>query len=119
MAEALPVPIGDPSIVLTAIAKAAAEIAAQEAGRRQGGTLDREAVEEIVDEAIREAFGRIGVDLGDLKSIAAFNATITHAERSRGLWSKAGLTAFGVLIASLASAVITAVVKFILTGGGK
>lgn len=119
MADPLPVPVDQPpNVLLTAIAKAAAEIAAQEAGRRQGAALDRDTVEEIVEDAIHQTFLRIGVDLKDHKSIAAFNATINHAERSRGLWEKAGSTAFGAIAAAVIGGIITAVVRFVSVGGG-
>jgi len=120
MADILPTSVDQPpNVLLTAIAKAAALIAAEEAGRRERAALDRDAVEEIVEEAIREAFKRIGVDLDDHKSIAAFNATTIHAERLRGLWNTAGATTFALIITTLVGGLITAVVTLVMQGGAK
>lgn len=106
-----------PNILLTAIAKAAALIAAEEAGRRERAALDREAVEEIIKTEILDAFKRINVDLTDHKSIAAFNATTIHAERLRGLWNTAGATTFGLIVAALVGGLITAVTTLVVGGG--
>lgn len=121
MVETLPVPVGGqpPNVILEALAKAAAELAAQEAGRRQGVTLDRESVKEIVDDAICEAFKRIGVDLADHKSIAAFNLTISHAEQSRGLWSKAGAKIFEHIVGAAVTLVLAAVAAYLTIRGSK
>ncbi len=121
MAEALPVPLGaqPPNVIIEAIAKAAAELAAQEAGRRQGIALDRDAVQEVVDDAIDKAFKRIGVDLADHKSIAAFNLTISHAESSRGLWSQAGAKIFEHIVSAVATLILGAVAAYVTIRGVK
>ncbi|GEP11841.1 hypothetical protein [Methylobacterium gnaphalii] len=112
MSETLPAPaVEPPNIMAIALARAAAELALQDVGKRAGATLDRDAVEEIVDEALREAFKRIGVDLSDHKSIAAFNTTIAHAERNRTLWDRIG----GLILTGL----VTAIVGVVLTALGK
>jgi len=113
MTENLPGLSGDPNVLLAAIAKAAAAMAAQDAVRRQDAApLDRDAVEEIAEECIRAAFLRFGVDISDLKSVRAFNDTIQHAERSKGFWDKAGATALTGVVMAIVGIIIAALGKY-------
>lgn len=117
MAESLPGFSGDINVALAAIAKAAAELAVQETGRRKAEPVTREDVEEIAGEAVAAAFLRFGIDLSDNKSVRSFNDTIGHAERAKGWWDKAGATMVTGLVTAMVGGLIAAVVKFVSIGG--
>lgn len=117
MLDTLPASAGDPKVLLAAIAKAAAELAAQETGRRDAKPLTVEDVEEIAAEAVKAAFLRFDIDLSDTKSVRAFNDTISHASRSKGWWDKALATLFTGVVATMTGGLIAAVVKYLSIGG--
>lgn len=120
MAETLPALPGDPDVILSAIARAAAKLAAQEQCTRQtAAPLDRAEIEEIVEGCVREAFLRFGVDLNDLKSVEDHRETIAHARRSRKWWDKAGGTVVGGLVSSLLGGLLWLVAKYLASGGIK
>jgi len=116
MSENLPAVAGDPNsnVLVAAIAKAAAMLAAQNAGDRtkEGGALDRKAIEDIAEECVREAFKRIGVDLADGKSVHAFNTTLAHAEGARTMVGKIGTAVLTALLTSAALAAAAIVGKY-------
>jgi hypothetical protein len=120
MPETLPALTGDPDVLLAAIARAAAKLAAKEQCERQTAEpLTREAIEAIVEECVHAAFLRFGVDLSKLESVEDHRETIAHARRSRKWWDKAGMTIVGGLAASILTGLITLVVKFVAGGGVK
>lgn len=116
MSENLPAVAGDPNpnVLVAALAKAAAMLAAQNAGDRtkEGSALDHKAIEDIAEDCVREAFLRIGVDLRDHKSVQAFNTTIAHAERGRGMWDKVGATVLTGVTMTIVTAVLALIFKF-------
>lgn len=114
MSDTLPALAGDPNVLVTALAKAAAMLAAQNAGDRtkEGDALDRKAIEDIAEGCVREAFLRIGVDLSDHKSVRAFNDTLAHAERGRGMWDKVGATVLTGVVMAIVAAILAAIGKY-------
>ena len=80
---------GDPDVVLAAIAKAAARLAAQDAGCRPDPP-DENAVEVIAGRVVRAAFKQCGIDLDQPESVEDFRETLSHARRSRRWRDKAG-----------------------------
>lgn len=120
MSENLPALPGNPDVLLSAIAKAAAQLAAQEQCKRQAAEpLDREAIEGIVEACVQAAFLRFGVDLTSLASVEDHRETIAHARRSRKWWEKAGGTIVAGLAASILTGIIGLVVKFVASGAVK
>ena len=113
MTENVPALPGDPDVLVTAIARAAALLAARNAEHRsKDGPLDRDAIEAIAEGCVREAFLRIGVDLSDYKSVRAFNDTISHAELNRGMWAKVGGTVLTGVVMAVVGVVLAAVGKY-------
>lgn len=120
MPETLPALPGDPDVLLAAIARAAAKLAAQEQCQRQTAEpLSREAIEAIVEECVRAAFLRFGVDLSKLESVEDHRETIAHARRSRRVWEKVGGTVVGGFASSLLAGLVWLVAKYIASGGVK
>ncbi len=113
----LPVPAGDGDVLLAAIAKAAARLAAQDAGGRPAPP-DAADVEEIAERVVREAFRQFGVDLTSVTSVEDFRATLAYARSSRAWWDKAGAAIVTAIMSSIGLGVMAAVGKYVI-GGGK
>lgn len=118
MTDALPQASGDPEVLLSAIAKAAARLAAQETGRR-ADPPDEAAVEEICERVVREAFKQFGVDLTSVASIEDFREALAHLRRSRRWWDKAGAAVVTAIMSSLGLGLLAAVSKYLSIGGAK
>lgn len=100
-------------IAATALAKAAARIAAQEAAALQAQS--REALEEIADRAVRTAFRSFGLDPNSEDSVSDFRAAMadlrkwqkTRAEiYAGGIKALAGALALAAAVALLKAAVL-------------
>jgi hypothetical protein len=117
-------PPGDQQVLLTAIAKAAAELAAHDvARRREVEPLSREEVKEIAtacaEIVIAEVFSRFDVDLDDKESARGFREDLSHARRARRWWDKAGASLFAAIMTAVSGGLIAAVVKYLSVGGAK
>ena len=133
MSETLPVPAGEQPVWMMALAKAAAELAAQETLRRKDAApaepVTRDDVEEIAtacaEAVIRRVFRDvIEVDIDDMASRRAFREDLGHARKGRAWWDKAlgilAVTAMGVLATGLVAAFFKALpAALIAAGGGK
>ena len=121
MPDTLPALSGDPDVLVAAIARAAARLAAQDAGRR-ADPPDENAVEEIAERVVRAAFKQFGVDLDRPESVEDFRDTVAHARRSRKWWDKAGASLVTALTTIMAGGLVAAVMKYgsaVLGGGVK
>jgi len=116
MPESLPVLPGDPDVLLAAIAKAAARLAAQDAGHR-AEPPDEDAVEEIAKRCVREAFEKFGVYLDRPESVDDFREALAHLRRSRRWWDKAGAAVVTAIMSSLGLGLLAAVSKYLSIGG--
>lgn len=116
MTDALPPVSGDPDVLLAAIAKAAARLAAQETGRRSEPP-DEDAVEEIAKRCVREAFEKFGVYLDKPESVDDFREALAHLRRSRKWWDKAGAAVVTAIMSSIGLGLLAAVGKYLSIGG--
>lgn len=117
-------PPGDPQVWLTALARAAAEMAAQEsARRRETEPLTRADIEAIAiaaaEKVVTDLFAGFDVDLDNKDSKRAFREDLGHARRSRRWWDKAGAALFAAIMTALSGGLIAAVVKYLSVGGAK
>lgn len=117
-------PPGDQQVWLTALAKAAAEMAARDAARRQEiEPLSRDDIEKIAtacaETVVAEVFERFDVDLKDKESSRAFREDLGHARRSRRWWDKAGASLFAAGMTAISGGLIAAVIKYLSVGGAK
>lgn len=131
MSETLPVPAGDQPVWMMALAKAAAELAAQEALRRKDAApaepVTRDDVEEIATACAETVVRRVlsdllDVDLDNRDSRRALREDLDHARKGRTWWNKAlgilAVTAMSVLAAGLVAAFFKALPAVILAAGG-
>lgn len=131
MSETLPVPAGDQPVWMMALAKAAAELAAQEALRRKDAApaepVTRDDVEEIATACAETVVRRVlsdllDVDLENRDSRRALREDLDHARKGRTWWNKAlgilAVTAMSVLAAGLVAAFFKALPAVILAAGG-
>lgn len=131
MSETLPVPAGDQPVWMMALAKAAAELAAQEALRRKDAApaepVTRDDVEEIATACAETVVRRVlsdllDVDLDSRDSRRALRDDLDHARKGRTWWNKAlgilAVTAMSVLAAGLVAAFFKALPAVILAAGG-
>lgn len=114
----------DPQVWLTALARAAAEMAAQEsARRRETEPLTRADIEAIAiaaaEKVVTDLFAGFDIDLDDKDSKRAFREDLSHARRARRWWDKAGGTLFAAIMTALSGGLIAAVVKYLSVGGAK
>lgn len=129
MTDLVPVPTGaappgDQAVWLTALAKAAAEMAAQDAARRrESEPLTRADIEEIAtacaEKVVADVFAKFDVDLDDMESSRAFREDLSHARRTRRWWDKAGASLFAAIMTAISGGLIAAVVKYLSIGGAK
>lgn len=117
-------PPGDPQVWLTALAKAAAEMAAQDAARRrENEALSRADIEEIAtacaEKVVTDLFASFDVDLDSKDAKRAFREDIGHARRSRSYWDKAWASLFATAMTAISGGLVIAVVKYLSVGGAK
>jgi hypothetical protein len=87
MSVSLPVPMGDPCVLVEALAEAAAAIAAEEAKARiVRAPLTRADVEDIAEAVFMELFRtRLDVDLDDTQMRRSSRADLAHTRKGR-MW---------------------------------
>ena len=112
-----PASAGDGDVVLAAIAKAAARLAAIDAGARPAPPSAAE-VEAIAERVVIEAFKQFGVDLTKVESVEEFRANLAYVRGSRAWWGKAGAAIVTAIMSSIGLGLMALVGKYV-TGGLK
>ncbi|WP_066924255.1 hypothetical protein [Methylobacterium sp. CCH5-D2] len=126
MSETLPVPVGDPRVLVEALAKAAAAIAAEEANaRKEGAPLTRADVEAIAETVFKELFRTLlDVDLDNTETRRSFREDLAHTRKGREWHNKligiVIVTAMGLAATGLISGVFkTIAAALVAAGAGK
>ena len=106
-------PVGDPRVLVEALAKAAAAYAAAEAdARKEGAPLTRADVEDIAERVAKRVLGDLfEIDVDAKAAKRALREDLAHARKGRTWWDKALAAIAGTAMAMLAAGLVTVVFK--------